>query len=101
MYKYEGGILVGANVMTRKNKMKLKQSFILFMVFLVTFGGMIPSATPVLADAFEETTLGEPEVSKDVDGEDRKELTKEEDFNYNMKVLLPEDMSGYETMTIL
>src|SRR5690625_1424128 len=87
--------------MTRKNKMKLKQSFILFMVFLVTFGGMIPSATPVLADAFEETTLGDTEVSKDVDGEDRKELTKEEDFNYNMKVLLPEDMSGYETMTIL
>lgn len=92
--------MFGKSLMTRKNKKRMKQYFILFMVFMVTFGGMMPSVAPVVANELELPTLVEPEVSKDVEGEASKELIKGKDFNYNVNIVLPDDLSGYESMTI-
>nr|WP_246521292.1 isopeptide-forming domain-containing fimbrial protein [Ornithinibacillus massiliensis] len=41
-----------------------------------------------------------PVVSKDVDGEESKEIIKGEAYQYNINVMLPENLSNYESITI-
>src|SRR5690625_1506307 len=80
--------------------MRLKQCFMLFMSFLVIFSSMIPSIASVAANELESTPLEEPKVSKDVEGKDSIELIKGEDFTYNVNVVLPEDLTDYESIAI-
>src|SRR5690625_2063477 len=80
--------------------MRLKQCFMLFMSFLVIFSSMIPSIASVAANELESTPLEEPKVSKDVEGKDSIELIKGEDFTYHVNVVLPEDLTGYESIAI-
>ncbi len=83
----------------RKSKKRIKQHFMLFAIFLVFFSGMLPSFASMSTHA-EGINFEEPDVSIDVDGESKKELIKGENLNYNVKVILPDDPSGYESMKI-
>ncbi len=64
---------------------------------------MLPSfSTPVQAAEIETTeAIEQPNVSKDIGGEESKEIPKGEDYNYNVSVELPESVSGYESIEIL
>ncbi|MGM0939945.1 MAG: isopeptide-forming domain-containing fimbrial protein [Bacillota bacterium] len=81
---------------TRQNKWKAKQFFILLVALLVIYSQMYP----YVIYASEVKGMQEPTVSIDVDGEEGIEVIKGEDYTYNVKVVLPEDISGYETMTV-
>src|SRR5690625_7435312 len=86
-------------MLTRKNRLRIKRHFMLFRVFLVFISGMLPSFESMSVSA-ESDAVAEPIVSKDIDGEDSIELHKGKDFNYHVKVIIPEDISGYESMYI-
>src|SRR5690625_1433233 len=91
----------GVNVIKRKNRKTIIQILILCLVFMVTVGGMLRSMAAVAANDLGLTTLIEPKVWKDVEGNVQEELIKGEDFNYNVNVALPDDLSDYESMKIL
>ncbi len=97
-----GGVdLNTSSIVTNWLKLKFRKCIIILAMILVTLNGMIPASLPV--QAMEETGMEEPElpnVSKDVDGKEGKEVQKGIDYHYNVKVQLPKNISGYETMTI-
>ncbi|GIN94131.1 cell surface protein [Siminovitchia terrae] len=88
---------------SKRLKAGFKKSIIFFAMILVTLNGMLPSfSTPVQAAEIDITeAIEQPNVSKDIDGEESKEIPKGEDFNYNVIVELPESVSGYESIEIL
>ncbi len=90
-----------SSFVAKRFKSIFKRYIIFLAMILVTFNGMIPASLPV--QAVEKTgveDLEQPNVSKDVDGEESKEIEKGTDYHYNVNVQLPENISGYETMTI-
>ncbi|MEI3606928.1 isopeptide-forming domain-containing fimbrial protein [Pseudogracilibacillus sp. SE30717A] len=90
------------NLMSNRLKLRFNKIIIFLAIILVTFNGMIPASLPV--QAVEKTgveALEQPNVSKDVDGEENKEIQKKKDYHYNVNVVLPKNISGYETVTIL
>ncbi len=84
----------------RRNKNYLKQSLMFFMIFLIFLNSMLPSISPMSVQAEEVSALEEPQISKDVDGEDSKEVQKGEPYRYNVSVKLPESIERYETVAI-
>src|SRR5690625_1057179 len=86
-------------LLTRKNRLRTRQYFMLFTIFLVFISGILPSFELMTINA-ESDAIVEPIVSKDIEGENEKEIIPGEDYNYNVKVSLPENISGYESMTI-
>ncbi len=64
---------------------------------------MLPSfANPVQAAEMETTeAIEQPNVSKDIEGEEVKEISTGEDYNYHVSVELPENISGYGSIEIL
>ncbi|WP_313432720.1 isopeptide-forming domain-containing fimbrial protein, partial [Siminovitchia terrae] len=88
---------------SKRLKAGFKKSIIFFAMILVTLNGMLPSfSNPVQAAEIETTeAIEQPNVSKDIDGEESKEIPKGEDYNYNVSVDLPESVSGYESIEIL
>src|SRR5690625_1586622 len=85
--------------MTRKNR--LKHSLMLFMVLLLFISGMIPSGLSLQATNVDEENFIKPDISKDIEGEVSKEVSEGENYNYNVDVSLPDDLSGYESLTIV
>lgn len=70
-------------------------------MILVTLNGMVPASLSV--QALEKTDMKEleqPIISKDVDGEESKEIQLETDYHYNINIQLPEDVTGYEFIEI-
>ena len=84
----------------RRNKNYLKQSLMFFMIFLIFLNSMLPSISPMSVQAEEASALEEPQISKDVDGEDSKEVQKGEPYRYNVSVKLPGSIERYETVAI-
>ncbi|MEI4801692.1 isopeptide-forming domain-containing fimbrial protein [Bacillus sp. FJAT-51639] len=41
-----------------------------------------------------------PKVTKDVEGKDHLEIAKGKEFNYNLKTVVPENLKGYESLTL-
>ncbi|WP_181397625.1 isopeptide-forming domain-containing fimbrial protein [Gracilibacillus dipsosauri] len=69
------------------------------MAMLVILSGALPYSTPLIL-AEGETGIQEPIVTKDVDGEESREVIKGEEYQYNINVKLPENLSNYESLTI-
>ncbi|MBD8006103.1 isopeptide-forming domain-containing fimbrial protein [Bacillus norwichensis] len=88
---------------SKRLKAGFKKSIIFFAMILVTLNGMLPSfANPVQAAEMETTeAIEQPNVSKDIEGEEVKEISTGEDYNYHVSVELPENISGYGSIEIL
>ncbi|GIN87120.1 hypothetical protein J6TS2_35060 [Heyndrickxia sporothermodurans] len=84
----------------RKKKKKFPKALTLLMAFLLIFNGMLPSALIGKVHSVEKAPIEQPKISKDVDGETSKEISKEQEFTYNVNVVLPKDIANYETMVI-
>lgn len=87
--------------LTRRNEMRLRKSAMVFMIFLMFVSGLLPSASSLHVQALEGSTLEGLNVSKDVEGEESKEVQKGENHQYNVNVEFPQNLEGYETVAIL
>lgn len=90
-----------ASLMSKKFKSIFKRYIIFIAVILVTLNGMIPASLPVYA--VEKTgmeDLEQPIVSKDIDGEETKDIPKGDSYHYHVNVKLPQSISGYESIKI-
>ncbi len=70
-------------------------------IILVSINGLIPA--PLAVQAMEKTKTQEivlPIISKDVEGENSKEIQLETDYLYHINVQLPDDVSTYEVVEI-
>ncbi|WP_062052604.1 isopeptide-forming domain-containing fimbrial protein [Bacillus sp. JCM 19034] len=56
-------------------------------------------ATPI-AIAEDGMSIEQPVVSKDIDGEEKKEIERNQDYSYNINVQLPDSVSDYESLVI-
>ncbi len=90
-----------SKIVTNRLKRRFKRYIVFLAMILVTLNGMVPASLSV--QAVEKTDIKEleqPTISKDVDGEESKEIQLETDYHYNINVQLPEDVTGYEFIKI-
>ncbi|MBD8005341.1 isopeptide-forming domain-containing fimbrial protein [Bacillus norwichensis] len=90
-----------SKIVTNRLKRKFKRYIVFLAMILVTLNGMVPASLSV--QAVEKTDMKEleqPIISKDVDGEESKEIQLETDYQYNINIQLPEDVTGYEFIEI-
>ncbi|PXW83654.1 putative repeat protein (TIGR01451 family)/fimbrial isopeptide formation D2 family protein, partial [Pseudogracilibacillus auburnensis] len=91
-------------IVTGRMKARVQKSMVFLAMFLILLNGILPSASSFSVEASEKSEIEEindPEVSKTIDGEKTKEMHKGEDYKYDVNVLLPKDLSGYSTISIL
>ncbi|NAZ09353.1 isopeptide-forming domain-containing fimbrial protein, partial [Agaribacter marinus] len=85
------------NVHSRRNDWIGKKFLIVLMTIFIIYSQM----SSYIIYAMEDNMQNEPVVATlDVDGVDSKEVIKSEDYTYNVNVVLPKDISGYETMIV-
>ena len=85
--------------LNKRNEMLLRKNMMIFMIFLMFVSSFLPSVT-LQVQALENHPLEEPNVSKDVEGDESKEVKKGEDHQYHVSIELPENIEAYDTVKI-
>src|SRR5690625_245106 len=85
--------------MSRNHKYRPKMIISILFISLILMGGMFPSLGAKLLNA-DIDDVEEISVSKEIDGELEKEIEKDEAFDYQINVSLPESLTDYESITI-
>src|SRR5690625_4983059 len=85
--------------MSRNHKYRPKMIISILFISLILMGGVFPSLGAKFLNADID---GDDEiiVSKEVDGEQKKEIEKGETFGYQINVLLTENFTDYESIII-